>query len=281
MNNALELHELTKRYGDFCLDGVSLTLPRGCIMGLLGENGAGKSTTIKLILDLISSDAGTVAVLGQDVRGAGKEWKEDVGVALDESCFPDNLKLSDVDHIMRNIYHRWDSGIFMEYARRFSLPEGKTIKEYSHGMQMKLTIAVALSHDAKLLILDEATGGLDPMARDELLDIFREYVMDEERSILLSSHITSDLEKICDYVTLIHRGKILFTKEKDELLHRYGILKCSTAQYEGVPREAVIGSRRSEFGVVALVDRETYQGNELVERAGLEDIMLYHIKEGE
>ncbi len=280
MNYALELKDVSKNYDGFLLDHVSLTLPQGCIMGLIGENGAGKSTTIKLILDLISRDSGTITLLGRDNQEDLKSIKENLGVVLDESCFPENLNLSDIERIMKNIYRTWDQKLFRDYVERFSLPsKKKTVKDYSHGMKMKLAIAIALSHDSRLLLLDEATSGLDPIARDEILDVFQEFIQDEERSILLSSHITSDLEKICDYITFLHKGKIVFSEPKDELLEKYGILKCSAADFEGIDKTAISGVRSNNFGVQALVERNRISGNHVIDRAGLEDIMLYHIKE--
>lgn len=279
MDYALELKGVTKKYPGFTLDNVDLILPQGCIMGIIGENGAGKSTTIKLILDLIHRDGGTIRVLGQDNKESLPSFKENIGAVLDESCFPDNLNISDIDYIMANIYSTWDKAVFRSYVQRFSLPEGKKIKEYSHGMRMKLTIAVALSHDSKLLILDEATSGLDPMVRDEILDVFLEFIQDGKRSIFISSHITSDLEKICDYITFLHNGKIIFSEPKDQLMESYGILKCSVSEFETFDRSLVKGYRKNSFGVEALVYKNQISGKHIVDRANLEDIMLYHLKE--
>ena len=279
MNDALTLKGVTKRYEDFTLDHIDLVLPSGCIMGLIGENGAGKSTTIKLILDLIHRDGGEVTVLGRDNRTQLKEVKDELGVVLDESSFPDTMRLSDIDLVMKNIYRNWDGKTFRAYAKRFGLPEKKTVKEYSHGMRMKLGIAVALSHKARLLILDEATSGLDPIIRDEILDVFLEFIQDENRSILISSHIISDLEKVCDYIAFIHQGKLVFCRAKDELLEEYGILKCTAEEFARIDRSAVRGYRENSFGVEALVERRKLSGKHLVERAGIEDVMLYQIKE--
>ena len=279
MNNALELKDVSKQYDGFLLDHIDLALPYGCIMGLIGENGAGKSTAIKLILDVIRRDSGEIVILGQDNRNAPKSLKEDIGVVLDESCVPDNLNLGDIGRIMKNIYRKWDEDVFRTYAERFSLTGKKLIKDYSHGMRMKLGIAIALSHDPQLLIMDEATSGLDPIAREEILDVFLEFIQNENRSVLICSHITSDLEKICDYITCIHRGKIIFSEEKDALVEKYGILKCSAEDFEKIDKSAVEGCRRSEFGVQALVRKCAVPDTYVIDRANIEDIMLYHTKE--
>ena len=229
MENVLVVRNLSKRYDEFQLKNVSFSLPKGCIMGLVGENGAGKSTTIKLILNLINRDGGSVSIFGKDNLTHEKTIKEDLGVVFDESSFPDNLNAKNISLVMKNVYKNWDEGLFYSYLKRFALPAQKKVKDYSRGMKMKLAIAAALSHHPKFLILDEATSGLDPMVREEILDIFLEFIQDEEHSILLSSHIISDLEKIADYVTFIHRGEVLFSEAKDQLLEEYGILKCTHA----------------------------------------------------
>jgi ABC-2 type transport system ATP-binding protein len=278
MDYALKLTGVSKRYADFWLKDVDIELPSGCIMGFVGENGAGKSTTIKLILDLIRRDGGDIRVLGQDNRLP--ELKERIGVVLDESCFPENLSARDVNAILKNIYRAWSEKTFWEYIRRFSLPESKPVRDYSRGMRMKLAIAAALSHDAELLILDEATSGLDPIVRDEILDVFLEFIQDESHSIFMSSHIVSDLEKACDYIAFIHKGQIVFSRPKDELLEGYGLIKCSREDFAVIDIAAVVGSRKNSFGVEALVYREKIPHGHLVDRAGIEDIMLYHVREG-
>ena len=208
MTNAIELHGLTKEYPGFRLGSLDLTLPSGSIMGLVGENGAGKSTTIKLIMNAVHRDSGVVSVLGVDNQSAAfHAIKEDIGIVLDEAYFSEVLNANDVGRIMANTYRQWEQETYEGYLQRFGLPRSKAFKDFSRGMKMKLAIAVALSHQAKLLILDEATSGLDPMVRDEILDIFNEYTRQEDRSILLSSHIVSDLEKICDYIAFLHKGE--------------------------------------------------------------------------
>ena len=278
MEYALKVEDLTKKYEGFTLDNVNIELPCGCIMGLIGENGAGKSTTIKLILDLIQRDSGRIEVLGEDNIEGMKAIRENIGVVLDESCFPENLNLKDISLIMKHIYQTWDDTVFYGYCQRFSLPKNKIVKDYSHGMKMKLTIAAALSHDSRLLILDEATSGLDPVVREEILDVFLEFIQDDSRSIFISSHITSDLEKICDYITFIHKGKIILSEEKDRLLDDYGILKCSLGEFDNMDKSLIIGYRKNNYGVEALVKKNNLIGKYLIEKPKIEDIMLYYIK---
>jgi len=280
MLNAMQLTGVSKKYDEFELKDISIALPEGSIMGLIGENGAGKSTTIKLILDLINRDGGEITVLGQNNREGLKAVKEHIGVVLDESCFPENLTLTEINVILKNIYKTWDAERFEQFAKKFSLPKTKRIKDYSHGMRMKLGIAVALSHDSKLLIMDEATSGLDPIARDEMLDVFMEFIQDEGHSIFMSSHILSDLEKICDYITFIHKGKVLFSEKKDDLIEKYGLLKCSQPEFEAMDKAAVVGYyRTNHFGVEALVLRNRMKGEHVIDRVGIEEIMLFSIKE--
>lgn len=278
MENILEIKNLSKKYDEFTLSDVNITLAKGCIMGFIGENGAGKSTTIKLILNLIHRENGDIKILGLDNREKEIQIKEEIGVVLDESNFPDDIKAGEVSKIMKHIYRNWDDNVFQSYLKKFSLPMKKVVKEYSRGMKMKLAIAVALSHHAKLLILDEATSGLDPIVREEILEVFLEFIQDEEHSIFISSHIISDLEKIADYITFIHKGKIVFSEPKDLLLDDYGILKCSKSDYDKIEKEIIVGCRKSQFGVEALVKRNKLKGNYTIDQANLEDIMLFQIK---
>ena len=278
MKNALKIRNLSKTYPDFTLDHINITLPSGCIMGFVGENGAGKSTTIKLILDLIPRDSGEISVLGTDAISQNKEIKENIGVVMEECSFPDQLTVRDIETIMKCCYQTWNSQTFANYCRRFELPPKKTVKELSRGMKMKLSIAVALSHDSKLLILDEATSGLDPVVRDEILDIFLEFIQDEGHSIFISSHIISDLEKICDYITFIHKGKIVFSETKDNLLDQYVIIKCSEEEYRTIDPTAVIGMRQNRFGIEALAWRQKVPATMVQDAATIEDVMLYYVK---
>jgi ABC-2 type transport system ATP-binding protein len=276
---AVELRDVSRSFGDFALRDVSFSLPRGCILGLVGENGAGKSTTIRLIMNTLRRDAGTITVLGQDnTAPAFRDVKEDIGVVLDEAYFPEVLTVRQVERIMAGTYRRWDSALFAGYLQRFGLPEKKAFRDFSRGMKMKLAIAVALSHSPRLLLLDEATSGLDPMIRDDILDLFAEFTRDEDHSILISSHILSDLEKLCDYIAFLHQGQLLFCEEKDRLLEEYGLVTCTEAQLEELPEGAVLGIRRSPYGAKALVRRSGVSGAFAAERCSIEDIILYLAK---
>lgn len=274
MENAIVIENLSKSYDGFKLDDVNLTLPKGCIMGFIGENGAGKSTTIKLILDLIHAEKGKVKILGKSNKVSS--FKEQIGVVMDECLYPDNLSMTDIDKILKNTYKNWDSSKYFEYLKRLDVPVQKFVKELSKGMKMKMMISIALSHDTKLLILDEATSGLDPVVRDEILDIFLEYMQDGERSIFMSTHITSDLERICDYITFIHNGKIMFVEEKDQLLDQFAILKCRKEELEEVSRDAIKATRDNVYGAEALVYRNKVNNSMIMERPTIEDIMLFY-----
>ena len=277
--NAIEIKGLEKRYEGFRLGSFDLTLPSGCIMGLVGENGAGKSTTIKLIMNAIGRDAGEISVLGADNRSAGfRDVKEDIGVVLDEAYFPEVMSARNVGKVMALTYKNWDAAAFEGYLKKFSLAPDKIFKDYSRGMRMKLAIAAALSHGAKLLILDEATSGLDPMARDELLDIFNDFTRDENCSILLSSHIVSDLEKICDYIAFLHRGRLVLCEEKDRLLEEYALIRLPEERLKELPEESVISRRASGYGTEALVLRGGIPAAIPTEHTSLEDIILFLAK---
>ena len=277
--NAIEIKGLEKRYDGFQLGSFDLTLPSGCIMGLVGENGAGKSTTIKLIMNAIGRDAGEISVLGVDNRSAEfRDVKEDIGVVLDEAYFPEVMSARNVGKVMALTYKNWDAAAFEGYLKKFSLAPDKIFKDYSRGMRMKLAIAAALSHGAKLLILDEATSGLDPMARDELLDIFNDFTRDENCSILLSSHIVSDLEKICDYIAFLHKGRLVLCEEKDRLLEEYALIRLTEERLRELPEESVISRRASGYGTEALVLRGGIPAAIPTEHTSLEDIILFLAK---
>ena len=218
--NALDIKDLNKSFKDFKLDNLNLTLPCGCIMGLIGENGAGKSTTIRLILDILKKDSGTITILGRDNEDNIQLTKEDVGVVMDEAGIPECMTAVQVGNIMSYTFKNWDSGEYAELLKRFDLPADKPFKDFSRGMKMKMSIAIAMSHHAKLLLLDEPTSGLDPVVRDEVVELFFDFTRDEEHSILISSHIVSDLEKLCDYIAFLHKGKLMLCEEKDVLLRR-------------------------------------------------------------
>lgn len=277
-SDAIRLRGVCKAYSGFALQDIHLTLPQGYIMGLIGENGAGKSTLIRLMLGMCRPDSGVSTLLGENSQSLSNAVKEEIGVVMDECCFPENLTARDVGKFLGRIYQTWDAQRYQQLTGRFSLPLGKALKDFSRGMKMKLSIAAALSHQSRLLILDEATSGLDPVARDEILDVFMDFVQDEGHSVLISSHILSDLEKICDYITFLHQGKILFSQSKDSLMEAFWVVKLSRRQLEELAPGAVIGLRENQFGVEALVKREWVPRGLAADPATMEDIMLYHIR---
>ena len=276
--NALEIRNLTKTYADFKLKNLNLTLPSGCIMGLIGENGAGKSTTIKMILDIVHSDSGSITILGRDHKKDVRLLKEEVGVVMDEVGFPECLTANQVAKIMKNTYKNWDDAAYRRYLTSFSLPEDKEFKSFSRGMKMKLGIAVAMSHQPKLLILDEATSGLDPVVRDEVIDMLSEFTRDESHSILMSSHIVSDLEKLCDYIAFLHKGELLLCEEKDVLLDRYGVIHCTAEMLRELDKAAVQGKRETAYGVEAIVERDTIPAGMDVSPIGIEELFVFMVK---
>ena len=278
--NAIELTHINKSFGDFAIRDLNLTVPSGTICGLVGENGAGKSTTIRLLMGALRPDSGTASVLGTDVSSPEfREVKEDVGVVLDEAYFPESLNAVQVGKIMAATYRRWDQKLYDGYLKRFDLPPSKQFKDFSRGMRMKLAIAVALSHQPKLLVLDEATAGLDPIVRDEVLDIFNEFTREEDHSILISSHILSDLEKLCDYIAFIHQGNLLFCEEKDRLLEEYGIFTDSAEQLECLLPEAIVAREPNGYGGVrALIRRDLAPAGFQLEKPSVEDIVLFLVK---
>lgn len=278
--NAIELSHINRSFGEFAIQDLCLSVPSGTICGLVGENGAGKSTTIRLLMGALRPDSGTARVLGTDVSSpAFREVKEDIGVVLDEAYFPETLTAAEVGKVLAKTYARWDQGVYDGYLRRFDLPGRKPFKDFSRGMKMKLAIAAALSHRPKLLVLDEATSGLDPIVRDEVLEIFNDFTREEDHSILISSHILSDLEKLCDYVAFLHQGRLLFCDEKDRLLEAYGVFAGTAEQLESLRDEAVVGREgRGCGGVRALVRRGEVPAGLELERASIEDIILFMVK---
>ena len=278
--NAIKLSHINKSFGDFAIRDLNLTVPSGTICGLVGENGAGKSTTIRLLMGALRPDSGTASVLGTDVSSPEfRDVKEDVGVVLDEAYFPESLNAVQVGKIMAATYRRWDQRLYDSYLKRFDLPEKKQFKDFSRGMRMKLAIAVALSHQPKLLVLDEATAGLDPIVRDEVLDIFNEFTREEDHSILISSHILSDLEKLCDYIAFIHKGDLLFCEEKDQLLEQYGIFEDSRENLDCLQPEAIVAREESRYGGVrALVKRDLAPTGFRLEKPTVEDVVLFLVK---
>ncbi|WP_294552355.1 ABC transporter ATP-binding protein [uncultured Pseudoflavonifractor sp.] len=282
MINAIEVRGLCKDYGDFQLRDVDLTLPGGSILGLIGENGAGKSTTIKAILGLIRRNGGSIRIFGREILGDDPSYKEDIGVVLDEASFHDPLKVPQVGRVLSGVYRDWDSARFHAAVQRFRRPRDQESKQLSRGMKQKLSIATALSHHPRLLILDEATSGLDPVVRDELLDEFLAFIQDEDHAVLISSHITSDLEKAADYVTYLHRGRVALQGAKDELLETYGRLVCSRADLQKIDPALLLGTRVNQFGCEALVkDRRAFQRRcpgLTVDPVSLEEIMVFTVR---
>ncbi len=280
MTNAFMVSGLTKIYQDFTLDHVSFTVPSGTIVGLIGENGAGKSTTINAALGLIQKEDGIVSILDREELDG--DVKEQIGIVFDGSNYPEILSPRKLNRVMKNIYRTWDEQAYLRLLKQFSLPADKQIKQFSKGMKMKLAISVAFSHHSRLLILDEATSGLDPVVRDDILDMLLNFVQDEEHSILVSSHITSDLEKIADYIVFIHEGKVVFEKPKDELTERYGILKCGAVQFDGLDKSDIISYRKMDYEWQILVsDRGRMQKKypkTLIVPATIDEIMLLYVK---
>lgn len=280
-NNIL-VRDLCKGFDGFLLDHVSFQVPKGRIVGFIGENGAGKSTTINLILDELKRDHGQIQIFGKE--NTISSVREEIGVVFDECNFHDVFNTSDIEKILSGVYKSWDSSLYRQYLKRFKIPERKPIGSFSKGMKMKLSIICAMAHKPKLLILDEATTGLDPVVRDEMLDLFLEFIQDEEHSIFFSSHITSDIQKIADYVILIHQGKIIFEEQKDDLVYRLGILKCGKEQFASISPDDYLIHRITNVNVECLVRdkqaiRHKYK-NIVVDNATLEDIMLFYIKGG-
>ncbi|HBB18847.1 MAG: ABC transporter ATP-binding protein [Ruminococcus sp.] len=282
--NAIEIQGITKKYDGFTLDNISFNVPRGSIMGFVGQNGAGKTTTIRSILNIIPIDSGKISLLGMDHLKNEEEIKERIAVVFDEMPFHDLFTAKDMGRIFKGLYQKWSDQTFQQFMERFQLPMNKKLGKFSKGMKMKMQIACALSHEAELLIMDEATTGLDPVVRSEILDIFLEYLQDEDHSILMSSHITSDLEKIADSVTFIDKGRILLSGYKDEILDSHGILKCTKRDYKDLDPEDFISARLTDFGAEALVsDRAAvarkYSGA-VIDPASLDEIMVYYVNKG-
>ena len=277
--NALEIKNLTKVYSGFTLDHLNLTLPSGCIMGLIGENGAGKSTTIKLILDMIHKDSGSIAILGKDNTDGMELTKEEIGVVMDEVGLPECLTVKQIGKVMKNTFQNWDDAQYCRLIEKLALPDKKQFKDFSRGMKMKLGIAIALSHNAKLLILDEATSGLDPVVRDEVVEMFSDFTRDENHSILISSHIVSDLEKLCDYVAFLHKGKLLLCEEKDQLLAQYGLIHCTAGELQKIPEEAIRYQKQNPYGIEAMVLRSAVPADVRVSPISIEELFVFMVKE--
>lgn len=279
--NAIEVKHLTKKYDGFTLDDINFVVPKGSIMGFIGQNGAGKSTTIKAILNIIKTDAGQISLLGLDHVKDEIKIKEQIAAVFDECPFHDSFKAKQLNIMFGGMYETWDEELFYQYLDRFNLPRNKKIGKFSKGMKMKMQIATALSHGAKLLIMDEATTGLDPVVRNEILDIFREYLSDETNSILMSSHITSDLDKIADSVTFIDKGQILLTGYKDEILESHAMIRCSEADFAKLEPQDYVSARKNDFCVDIMVfDRAACKRKYTwadMEKTNLEEIMLFYV----
>ncbi|MBE6876139.1 MAG: ABC transporter ATP-binding protein [Ruminococcus sp.] len=279
--NAIEIQNLTKTYDGFTLDNVNFNVPKGSIMGFIGQNGAGKTTTIRALLNIITVDSGNIHLLGMDNIKDEIEIKKRISVVFDELPFQDIFSAKQIARILCDIYPKWDNQIYESYLERFQLPMKKKVGEFSKGMKMKLQIATALSHGAELLIMDEATTGLDPVVRNEILDIFLEYLQDENHSILMSSHITSDLEKVADSVTFIDKGRILISGYKDEILENHGVIKCYKKDFQDIDKSDFISARLSDFGAEVMISdksamKRKYSGL-LLEPTTLEEIMLFYV----
>lgn len=281
-NYALKLTNITKKYDDFILDNVSFNVPKGNIVGLIGENGAGKSTTLNSILDIIERDSGNVFILDSEKNKISNATREKIGVVFDGNNFPEDLTPQKLNNVLKAIYSNWEEQKFYELLEKFSLPKNKKIKKFSKGMKMKLSISVALSHKAQLLILDEATSGLDPVVRDDILDILLDFVQEENNSILMSSHITSDLEKIADYIIFIHKGKVIFEETKDNLIYNYGIMKCKLKEFNDIEKKDIIRYRKMDYGYEILIknkkELEKKYPNVIMDNIKIEDIMLMYVK---
>ena len=284
MNSTLILKNVNKKYekSNFAIKNISFSIPEGSIVGFIGENGAGKSTTMNCILNVIRRDSGTIEIFGREMTDEDIDIRENIGVVYDSNNFPEYLTAKQLADILGRIYSKWDDFCFKQFLRRFGLPESQKIKTYSRGMSMKLAIAVALSHDSKLLILDEATSGLDPIMRDEILDVLLEFVKQENHSILLSSHITSDLEKIADYIVFIHNGEIILNKTKDELIYEYGVIRCSENDFHNILSEDILSSMKKDYQIDVLIKNrkliEKKYKNLIVDSVSLDEIMLLLVK---
>lgn len=283
--NAIEIKNVTKRYDGFTLKNVSFEVPKGCIMGFIGQNGAGKTTTIRSMLRITDIDEGEIKLLGMDHVKDEEELKKDIAVVFDEMPFHDVFTANDMGRIFQGLYPQWDQAVYEGYLEKMELPRKKKIGQFSKGMKMKLQIACALSHHAKLLVMDEATTGLDPVVRDEILHLFMEYMQDGEASILMSSHITSDLEKIADMVTFIHKGNILLSGYKDELLENHGILHCDKDKVQEIDPEDIVSIRTNNFGAEVMINNRemavSKYSDMVMDAASLDDIMLYYVHKEE
>lgn len=282
MKNAIEIKNISKEYDNFKLDNIDLEIPSGLVIGLIGENGAGKTTLIKSILNIINIDSGSIKIFDKDYKKSESAIKEDIGVVLDNMFFPEILTPTDIDNIMRDIYKNWDKELFSNYMCSFNLPINKTIKTMSKGMRKKLEIATALSHHPKLLILDEPTSGLDPVVRNEVLEIFLKFIEDDEHTILFSTHITTDLERIADHIIFIDLGKVVLNQTRDEIIDNYGILKCDHSDFEKIEKQDIIRYKKNKYNYEILINDKnkikTKYKDFIIDNITLEDLMVLMIK---
>ena len=281
MDNVLEIKNLTKKYKDNAgIENISFNVPKGSIVGLIGRNGAGKTTIIKTILDIIKKDSGEIKIVGQDKLE--DHIKNNIGVVFDGSTFTESLNLIKLNNILKNIYVNWNEEVYFKYIDKMQLPLKKKFKEFSKGMKMKLSIIVSLSHNAKLLILDEATSGLDPVVRDEILDLFLDFIQDENNGILVSSHITSDLEKVSDYIVFIDKGKVIFFESKDKILYEYGILKCTEDELDKVDKRYILKQIKTNYGYkVIITNKEEIKkqySNLVIDNCTIDELMVIYTK---
>ena len=284
MDNILELHQVCKTFPrtNFTLDHVSFSIPYGSIMGFVGENGAGKTTTIGCVLNTVSKDSGTIKIFGKELADTDTELKEKIGVVYDGDNFPAYWTAEQLSDVMQGLYTNWDNELFKKYLNDFRLLPNQKIKSYSRGMTMKLAVAAALSHYPQLLILDEATSGLDPIMRDDMLDVFLEFVQDENHSILLSSHITSDLEKIADYITFIHNGKLIMAASKNDLVYNFAVMRCKESQFLELDPGDILAYRKRDYQIDVLVSNgkeiQRKYRNAVVDHVSIDEIMLLLVK---
>lgn len=283
MNNVMEIKNVNKSYGDFNIKDISFQLPKGFVMGFIGPNGAGKSTTIKMIMNLIKKDSGNIEIFGLDSIKDQKSIKEKIGFVYDDAIFYEMLTINEMKNIVAAFYSKWNEKKFQQYLKQFELSPSKRIETLSKGMKVKFALALALSHGAELIIMDEPTSGLDPVFRSELMDILYNIIQDDNMSIFFSTHITTDLEKIADYITFINKGNIVFSKTKDEIMQNYALIKGSSILLDADIRKEFVGIRETSSGFEGLIDDKKraislFRDSCHIEKVTLEDVMIYTVK---
>lgn len=284
MKYAIEIKKLKKKYTNFNLNIDNLNIPSGSIIGLIGENGAGKTTLIKLILNIINNDNGNVKIFNKYLNSSELQIKEDIGVVLDNSFFPELITPKNINSIMKNIYKKWDCELFYKYLNDFGIRDNQILKSMSKGMRKKVEIATALSHHPKLLILDEATSGLDPIMRNEVLELFLDFIKDEDHTVILSTHITSDLEQIADYIIFINNGEIVLESQYNDIVDNYGILKCDIDKFELIDKSDIVSFKKNKYNYEILINNVTKCKKKykeyIIDKVSLQDLMLLVIKGG-